>query len=74
MCMCAQSVREATQNGPALIAPNAYLPLLGTLLDTVRQEAQLPDNTLQALVSELHVLEFQNKAQFANGGFSLRPS
>lgn len=46
-----------------VVGPTTCLPLLGILLDTVRQEAQLPDDKLQALVSEL--TEFQSKARSA---------
>lgn len=46
-----------------VVGPTICLPRLGILLDTVRQEAQLPGDKLQALVKEL--TEFQNKARSA---------
>ena len=36
-----------------VIGPTTSLPLLGILLDTINQEAKLPDDKLVALLSEL---------------------
>ena len=36
-----------------VVGPTTCLPLLGILLDTVKQEAQLPEDKLQALISQL---------------------
>ena len=46
-----------------VVGPTTCLPLLGILLDTVQQEARLPEDKLQALVSELS--DFKSKAQSA---------
>ena len=36
-----------------LLGPTTLLPLLGILLNTIEQEAKLPDDKLSALLSEL---------------------
>ena len=46
-----------------VVDPTTRLPLLGILLDTVKQEVQLPEDKLQAQISQL--TEFQKKAQSA---------
>ena len=43
-----------------VIGPSTSLPLLGILLDTINQEAKLPDDKLAALLSELE--EFKRMA------------
>ena len=52
--------RRTNKTRKSGIGPSTSLPLLGILLDTINQEAKLPDDKLASLLSEL--AEFKTRA------------